>query len=87
VIIYAAIGKIIKPNHRFRLSKGRLAMRKYEMYPGYHDLFKYFGTTEIERIRIKGATAIRRDWIVFKTVDEALEYFNEKCGRFEGYYH
>jgi hypothetical protein len=62
-------------------------MRKYEMYPGYHDLFRFFGTAEIERIRIKGAKAIRRDWIIFKTVDEALAYFNEKCGGFEGYYH
>jgi hypothetical protein len=66
--------------------KGGLTMRKHEMYPDYHDLFEYFGNTEIEHIRKKGQKTIRHDWIIFNTVDEALEYFNEKCGEFKGYY-
>jgi hypothetical protein len=75
-----------KAKHQSQILPGGLTMRKHEMYPGYHDRFEYWGTTEIKRIRIRGAKAIRRDWIIFDTDDEALEYFNEKCGGFEGYY-
>jgi len=29
---------------------------------------------------------IRHDWIIFNTVDEAMEFFNNRCGEFVGYY-
>ena len=29
---------------------------------------------------------IRHDWIIFDTVDEAMEFFNDRCGEFVGYY-
>ena len=29
---------------------------------------------------------IRHDWIIFDTVDEAMEFFNDCCGEFVGYY-
>ena len=61
-------------------------MRKYELYTNYHDFFEYFGNTEIERIRMQGNQAVRRDWIIFDSVEEAMEYFNDKCGEFIGYY-
>lgn len=57
-------------------------MRKYELYPDYHDLFEYRGSNEIERIRIKGGRPVRRDWFVFETEDDAVVYFAQKCGRF-----
>jgi hypothetical protein len=60
-------------------------MRKHELYTNYHDQFEYFGNTEIERIRKQGET-IRHDWIIFDTVDEAMEFFNDRGGEFEGYY-
>jgi hypothetical protein len=61
-------------------------MRKHELYTEYHDYFEYFGNTEIQRIRKKGQQTIRRDWLIFDTADEAMAFFNERCGEFVGYY-
>ena len=61
-------------------------MRKNELYADYHDFYEYFGNTEIERIRKQGDKTIRHDWLMFDSVDEAMEYFNDKCGEFVGYY-
>ena len=61
-------------------------MRKYEICPTHHDFFEYYGNTEIVRIRKHNGTTIRKDWIIFNSVDEAMEYFNTKCGECEGYY-
>jgi len=66
--------------------KGGIKMRKYELFTDYHDHFEYFGNTEIERIRKQGEKTIRHDWIIFDTVDEAMEFFNDSCGDFVGYY-
>jgi hypothetical protein len=52
----------------------------------YHDHFEYFGNTEIERVRKQGEKTIRHDWIIFNTVDEAMDFFNDQCGEFLGYY-
>ena len=57
-------------------------MRKHELYSNYHDHFEYFGNTEIERIRKQGENTIRHDWIIFDTVDEAMGFFNDRCGEF-----
>lgn len=62
-------------------------MRKYEIYPTCHDFFEYHGNNEIVRIRNQNGTAIRQDWLIFDSPDEAMEYFNTKCGEFAGYYH
>ena len=56
------------------------------LYIDYHDQFEYFGNTEIERIRKQGEKTIRHDWIIFDTVDEAMDFFNDQCGEFVGYY-
>ena len=61
-------------------------MRTQEFYTDYHDHFEYFGNTEIERIRMQGETVIKHDWIIFDSVDEAMEFFNDRCGEFVGYY-
>ena len=61
-------------------------MRKHEFYTDCHDYFEYFGNTEIERIRKQHNKTVRRDWIIFDSVDEALEYFNNTCGEFVGRY-
>jgi len=62
-------------------------MRKHELYPTHHDFFEYYGNTEIVRIRKqKNGTTIRRDWLIFDSVEEAMEYFNTRCGEFLGYY-
>lgn len=61
-------------------------MRKHELTTDYHDSFEYFGNTEIERIRRRAGQTLRRDWIIFDTVEEAMDFFNSKCGEFTGYY-
>jgi hypothetical protein len=61
-------------------------MRTQEIYTDYQDHFEYFGNTEIERIRMQGEMVIKHDWIMFDTVDEAMEFFNDRCGEFVGYY-
>ena len=61
-------------------------MRKHELTTEYQDQFEYFGNTEIERIRKKGEETVRHDWIIFDTVDEAMEFFNDRCGEFIGFY-
>lgn len=60
-------------------------MKKSEFYSNYQDSFEYHGNTEIERIRKKAGKTIRRDWIVFDSVDEAMECFNTECGVITGY--
>ena len=55
-------------------------MRKNELCTDYQDFFEYFGNTEIEMIRKKGDETIRHDWLIFDSVDEAMEYFNDNCG-------
>ena len=61
-------------------------MRKNELHTEYHDFYEYFGNTEIERIRKQGEKTIRHDWLIFNSTDEAMDYFNERCGEFVGYY-
>jgi hypothetical protein len=61
-------------------------MRKNELHTEYHDFYEYFGNTEIERIRKQGDNTIRHDWLIFNTTDEAMDYFNERCGEFVGCY-
>jgi hypothetical protein len=60
-------------------------MRKHELPNDYHDYFKYYGNTEIERIRQRAGRTLRRDWIIFDTVEEAMDFFNSKCGEFVEY--
>ena len=61
-------------------------MRKHELYPTYQDFFEYYGNTEILRIRNQNGTSARQDWLIFDSVEEAMEYFNTSCGEFIGYY-
>ena len=67
-------------------NKEGVKMRTRDICTDYHDHFEYFGNTEIERIRKQGEKTIRHDWIIFDTVDEAMEFFNNRCGEFTGYY-
>lgn len=61
-------------------------MRTQEIYTDYHDHFEYFGNTEIKRIRMQGEKVIKHDWIMFDSVDAAMEYFNDRCDEFTGNY-
>lgn len=54
-------------------------MTKLEIYATYHDYFEYQGGTTIKRIRKKAGKTVWLDWLIFDTVEAALEYFNDCC--------
>lgn len=51
-------------------------MTRYALDPDYQDFFEYHGNTTIVRIRQKAGRIIQRDWIMFDSVEETLEFFN-----------
>lgn len=54
-------------------------MTKDISYPDYYDSYEYHGNTTIELTRRHAGEIIWRDWIIFDTVEEAAEYFNDAC--------
>ena len=54
-------------------------MIKHECYDTHQEVFEYHGNTEIERIRKQGENVIQRDWIIFDTVEAAIDYFSDNC--------
>ena len=54
-------------------------MTTYISYPEYHDHYEYHGSTTIAVTRQQDGMIIWRDWIMFDSVEEAAEYFNESC--------
>jgi hypothetical protein len=65
------------------LNRRASTMRKHEFHPDYLDLFEYLGSNEIKRVRIKSGEMVRRDWYIFNSPDEAMLFFNERCGVLE----
>lgn len=41
----------------------------------YQDHLEYHGSTTVERVRKLGDIVVRRDWILFDSIEEAMEYF------------
>ena len=58
---------------------GDLKMTKDIAYTDYCDSYEYHGSTTIEQTRSQDGVIIWRDWIIFDTVEEATEYFNDTC--------
>jgi len=54
-------------------------MKSISRYPGYNECYEYHGNTTIERILKKGNMTVRRDWLIFDSVEEALDYYNDTC--------
>ncbi|CAB1072970.1 hypothetical protein D1AOALGA4SA_1709 [Olavius algarvensis Delta 1 endosymbiont] len=54
-------------------------MTKDITYPDYYDCYEYHGNTTIELTRRQDGMVDWRDWILFDTVEEAAEYFNDTC--------
>jgi hypothetical protein len=55
-------------------------MIKLEIYPNYIEYYEYHGGTTIELTRKNSGETVRQDWIMFDSVEAALEYFNDSCG-------
>ena len=51
-------------------------MTRYAFYAHYQDCYEYHGSTTIERIRREAGKTVNREWILFDSVEEALEFFN-----------
>lgn len=45
----------------------------------FQDDFEYHGNTVIEHIRRRAGVEIWRNWLIFDSVEEAVDYFNDNC--------
>ena len=54
-------------------------MTKLETYPTHSDVFEYHGGTTIRVIRQQADQTVWQDWLIFDTVEAAMEYFNDCC--------
>ena len=54
-------------------------MTKDISHPDYYDSYEYHGNTMIELTRRQNGVIIWRDWIMFDSVEEATEYYNDAC--------
>jgi hypothetical protein len=57
--------------------KQEAAMTHYDHYD-VQESFEYHGNTAIERTRKKNGR-IRREWIFFDSIEEAVAFFNDYC--------
>ena len=61
-------------------------MTRDELYPDYQDCYEYHGNTAIEITRKQGGITIKREWILFDSVEEAKAFFNDNCSAYREYY-
>ena len=54
-------------------------MTRLTTHPNYDDIYEYFGGTTIQRTRKKADETVWQDWLLFDSIEAALEYFNECC--------
>lgn len=54
-------------------------MTRHEDGEPYQDLFEYHGNTTVEHTRRLAGMTVRRDWLVFDTTAEALDFISTRC--------
>ena len=54
-------------------------MGTYIMNKTYLEYFEYHGSTAIEWIKKRGKRIVDRKWILFDSVEEAKDFFNDYC--------
>ena len=54
-------------------------MIEFESYPDYQNCYEYHGNTSVEITRKQDGLIIKRDWILFDSVEEAQEFFYDDC--------
>ena len=59
-------------------------MLRHELDSDYQECYEYHGNTVIEVTRKLTGDKIKRDWILFDSVEEAQEFFNDYCTVYEG---
>jgi len=58
---------------------GGISMKALDRYSTYKDCYEYHGGTTIEYIRKKGNVTILMNWLIFDSVEEAFDYYNDNC--------
>ena len=61
-------------------------MTRHELYPDYHECYEYHGNTAVEITRKQAGVTIKRDWVLFDSVEEAQEFFHDNDNNYEGNY-
>lgn len=46
----------------------------------FQEYFEYHGNTAVEMTRKEFGYVIKRDWILFDTVEEAQSFYYDNCG-------
>ncbi|MFZ0241867.1 MAG: hypothetical protein WAL90_09495 [Desulfobacterales bacterium] len=54
-------------------------MTRLTNYSTYDDFFEYDGGTAIRQTRRKADETVWQNWLLFDTVEAALEFFNDDC--------
>ena len=52
-------------------------MTKHIFVQHHHEYFEYHGNTMVVRIKKGTGNTISRDWLLFDSVEEAQEFFND----------
>lgn len=60
-------------------------MRTEKAYPDRSDFFESFGNSEILSERKRDMRSASQDWLMFKTAEDALEFFSAAFGVLGGY--
>jgi hypothetical protein len=53
-------------------------MTHFLEYVDCQETYEYHGSTAIEWTRLLDGT-VQKEWLLFDTVEEAVDYFNEQC--------
>lgn len=61
-------------------------MTGHELYPDYQDCYEYHGNTTIEITRKQNGITIKRDWILFDSIEEAQSFINDNCSDYREYH-
>jgi hypothetical protein len=54
-------------------------MTRQIAYADVQEFLEYHGNTAIERIIRQDNVTITHDWLMFDSVEEASDYFNDNC--------
>ena len=54
-------------------------MTRLKTHSTHDDVYEYFGGTTIRWTRRKADRIVWQDWLLFDSLDAALEYFNDFC--------
>jgi hypothetical protein len=70
---------MLEERHHAAIEKDKeTTMTRQLTCDAYADFFEYHGSTVIEHTRTQAGETVWRDWIIFDSVEEAADYFNDE---------